>query len=197
MANLFDPNEAPEGEPTEIVVGDFIQWKRSDIAADYPTSEGYTAEYVARITGGGSTEIKLPQAAGSTDAYYLFTVSSETSASFIPGKYHWQLEITQTSSGNRIVVDIGDFQAIPDMDSNQADPRIHAEIMVAKIETILQGKADSDVSSYSIAGRSLTKMSFQELVDARDYYKREVVSHNNAELVKRGKKNGATVQVRF
>ena len=60
MANLFDAANAPEGEPTEIVVGDFIQWKRSDIADDYPTSSGYTAEYVARITGGGSTEIKLP-----------------------------------------------------------------------------------------------------------------------------------------
>jgi len=197
MANLFDAANAPEGEPTEIVVGDFIQWKRSDIAQDYPTSSGYTAEYVARITGGGSTEIKLAQAAGSTDDYYLFTVSSETSAAFLPGLYHWQLEITQTSSGNRLVVDIGDFEAIPDMDSNQADPRIHAEIMVDKIETILQGKADSDVASYSIAGRSLTKLSFQELLDARDHYRREVTQHKNAELVKRGKKNGATIQVRF
>lgn len=197
MANLFDAANAPEGEPTEIVVGDFVQWKRSDIADDYPTSSGFTAEYVARITGGGSTEIKLPQAAGSTDDYYLFTVSSETSAAFLPGLYHWQLEITQTSSGNRLVVDIGDFEAIPDMDSNQADPRIHAEIMVDKIETILQGKADSDVASYSIAGRSLTKLSFQELLDARDHYRREVVQHNNKELVKRGKKNGSTIQVRF
>jgi hypothetical protein len=197
MANLFDPSNAPEGEPTEVVVGDFIQWKRSDVAQDYPTSAGYTAEYVARITGGGSTEIKLPQAAGSTDDYYLFSVSSETSAAFIPGLYHWQLEITQTSSGNRLVVDIGDFTAIPDMDSNQADPRIHAEIMLDKIETLLQGKADADVSSYSIAGRSLTKLSFQELLDARDHYRREVVRHNNKELVKRGKKSGSTIQVRF
>ena len=194
MANLFDPNEAPEGEPTEVVVGDFIQWKRSDLVADYPLAS-YSAEYVARITGGGANEIKLP--ATESGGTYLFTVDSATSADFVPGFYHWQLEVTQTSSGNRVVVDIGDFTALPDMDSNQADPRIHAEIMVDKIQTILEGKADSDVSSYSIAGRSLTKMSFQELVDARDYYKREVVAHNNRELVKRGKKNGATVQVRF
>lgn len=194
MANLFDPNEAPEYEPTEIVVGDYLQWKRSDLVADYPLAE-YSAEYVARITGGGASEIKLP--ATESGGTYLFTVDSATSAEFVPGFYHWQLEVTQTSSGNRVVVDIGDFTAVPDMDNNQADPRIHAEIMVAKIETILEGKADSDVSSYSIAGRSLTKMSFQELVDARNYYKREVVAHNNAALVKRGKKNGATVQVRF
>lgn len=194
MANLFDPTLAPEGEPTEVVVGDFIQWKRSDLVADYPPSL-YSAEYVARITGGGSTEIKLPGTG--TDTHYLFTVDSATSSVFLPGLYHWQLEITQTSSGNRVVVDIGDFTAIPDMDSNQADPRIHAEVMVDKIETILAGKADSDVASYSIAGRSLTKLSFQELLDAREYYKREVNYHNNKELLKRGKSNGSTIKVRF
>ena len=197
MANLFNVANAPEGEPKELVVGDFIQWKRSDIADDYPTSSGYTAEYVARITGGGSNEIKIPQAASTTDDYYVFSVSSNTSESFSPGLYHWQLEITETSSGNRLVVDIGDFTAIPDMDSNQADPRIHAEIMIAKIQTILEGKADSDVSSYSIAGRSLTKLSFQELLDARDYYRREIVKHTNDELLKRGKSSGSTIQVRF
>lgn len=195
MANLFDAASAPEGEPTEVVVGDFIQWKRSDIVADYPPAL-YSAEYVARITGGGSTEIKLP-ATESTGYYYLFTVDSATSSAFSPGVYHWQLEITQTSSGNRLVAEIGDFTAIPDMDNNLADPRIHAEIMVDKIETILAGKADSDVSSYSIAGRSLTKMSFQELLDAREYYKREINHHNNKELLKRGKSNGSTIKVRF
>ena len=194
MANLFDASNAPEGEPTEIVVGDFIQWKRSDLVGDYPPAD-YSAEYVARITGGGSSEIKIP--ATENASYYLFTADSSTSASFSVGLYHWQLEITQTSSGNRIVVDIGDFEAIPDMDNNQADPRIHAEIMVAKIQSLLEGKADSDVASYSIAGRSLTKLGFSDLVDARDYYRREVVKHKNDSLTKRGKKTGSTIKVRF
>ena len=194
MANLFDPSNAPEGEPLEVVVGDFIQWKRTDIASDYPPAT-HSAEYVARISGGGLSEIKL--AATEQDGYYLFTVDSVTSAEFVAGKYHWQLEITQTSSGNRIVVDTGDFEVIPDMDDNQADPRIHAEIMVDKIQTILEGKADSDVANYSIGGRSISKMSFEELMDARDRFRAEVVAHNNRELVKKGKKNGATVKVRF
>ena len=194
MANLFDVTNAREGEPREVVVGDFLQWKRSDLVSDYPTSE-YTAEYVARISGGGETEIKLA-GTGYTD-YYLFTVSSADSADFAPGEYFWQLEITQTSSGNRVVVDRGMFTAIHDLDSNQADPRIHAEIMLHKIETILEGKADSDVGSYSIAGRSLTKLSFDELMTARDRYKAEVVAFNNKELVKKGKANGSTIKVRF
>lgn len=197
MANLFDAINSPEGEPSELVVGDFIQWKRSDLSEDYPTLSGYTAEYVARITSGSFDEIKIPQSASSTNDYYLFTVGSSASSAFLPGIYRWQLEVVQTSSGNRIVVDSGSFSAIADMDNSQSDPRIHAEIMVDKIETILQGKADSDVASYSVAGRSLTKLSFQELLDAREYYKREVNNHKNKELLKRGKSGGATIKVRF
>ena len=194
MANLFDVDHAREGEPLELVVGDFLQWKRSDLVADYPPAE-YSAEYVARITGGGANEIKLPSTENVN--YYLFTVPSADSVDFEPGYYHWQLEITQTSSGNRVVVDQGDFNVLPDLDNNQADPRIHAEIMIAKIETILAGKADSDVSNYSIAGRSLTKLSFAELMDARDRYKRELVQHENKENAKRGRKTAATIKVRF
>lgn len=194
MANLFDAANAREGEPLEIVVGDFLQWKRSDLVADYPPAS-YSAEYVARITGGGANEIKVAGTDGGD--HYLFTVSSVLSADFVSGKYHWQLEITQTSSGNRIVVDQGDFEAIPDMDDNQADPRIHAEIMIDKIQSILEGKADGDVSSYSIAGRSITKMSFDELMVARDRYRGELTKHENKELIKRGKSNGSTIKVRF
>lgn len=194
MANLFDAANAPEGEPLEIVVGDFIQWKRSDLVQDYPLAS-YSAQYVARITGGGNTEITL--AATETGGTYLFTVSSATSQDFVPGYYHWQLEVIQTSSGNRIVVDRGDFTAIADLDVNGADPRTHAQIMIGKIESILQGKADSDVGSYSIAGRSLTKMSFAELMTARDQYKREFQQEVIKDRIRRGKSSGATVKVRF
>ena len=194
MANLFDAANAPEGEPTQIVVGDFIQWKKAQIAQDYSTST-HSAEYVARITGGGASEIKIP--ATEVDGYYLFTIDSVTSTDFEAGRYHWQLEITQTSSGNRIVTERGEFEAIADLDVNASDPRTHADIMIAKIETILEGKADSDVGSYSIAGRSLTKMSFDELMVARDRYKAEVLKHQREELIKRGKASANTVKVRF
>lgn len=194
MGNLFDAANAPEGEPTEIVVGDFIQWKRSDLVDDYPTAT-HSAEYVARITGGGSSEIKL--AGTETSTYYLFTVDSVTSAEFVPGYYHWQLEVTETASGNRIVVDRGTFTAIVDLDVNNSDPRSHAEIMIGKIESILQGKADSDVANYSINGRSLTKMTFDELIKARDYYKSEFAREKNRERALNGDSTSQTIKVRF
>lgn len=194
MANLFDATNAPEGEPTEVVVGDFLQWKRSDLVADYPTDE-YTATYVARITGGGSNEIQL-EMTGQT-SYYLATVDSATSADFAVGDYHWQLEIVKDSTGDRIVVDRNYFTAIADLDVNQADPRTHAEIMVGKIESILEGKADNDALEYSVQGRSLKKYTFDQLIGLRDYYQREVVKYKNKLDIQQGRKGAATVKVRF
>jgi len=194
MANLFDPANAPTIEPETVVQGDWIQWKRTDLGADYPNT-AYTATYVARITGGGNTEVQVTGTASGSD--YLFSVNSATSEGFVPGLYHWQLEIKRDSDNNRLVVDRGYFTAIADLDVNGADPRTHAEIMVAKIESILSGKADSDVASYSVAGRSLTKMSFRELLEARDYYRSEVRKEQISERIRRGQSTGATVQVRF
>jgi hypothetical protein len=194
MANLFDAANAPEGEPLEIVVGDFVQWKRSDLVQDYPLAS-YSAQYVARITGGGNTEVLI--SATETGGTYLFTATSATTSNFEPGYYHWQLEVIQTSSGNRVVVDRGEFTALADLDVNGADPRSHAQIMIDKIESILQGKADSDVGSYSIAGRSLTKMSFAELMTARDQYKAEFQQEVVKDRARRGKPTGSTIKVRF
>lgn len=194
MANLFDASNAPTTEPEIVSPGDFIQWKRTDIGSDYPNS-AYTATYVARITGGGNTEIQVTGTASGSD--YLFSVSSTTSADFVVGVYHWQLEIKRNSDNNRIIVDRGYFTCVADLDNSGADPRTHAEIMVTKIESILSGKADSDVASYSVAGRSLSKMSFKELLDARDYYRKEVQKEVIAERIRKKQGTGATVQVRF
>lgn len=194
MANLFNAAESPTLEPENIVVGDFVQWRRTDLSGDYPNT-AYTMTYIARITGGGNTEIQLLGTNYEND--YLFTATSTTSASFVAGYYHWQLEAFQTSSNNRIVIDRGSFNIIVDLDINGTDPRTHAEIMLGKIESLLSGKADADVANYSIAGRSLTKMSFDELIKVRDFYKAEFRKEQIADRIRQGRSTGSTVKVRF
>jgi len=194
MANLFDEASAPEGEPLTIVVGDFIQWKKTSLASDYPTAT-HSAEYVARVTSGGASEIKMAAIERST--YYLFTVDSATSEAFNSGVYYWQLEITETASGNRIVVERGTFEAVVDLDVNGADPRSHAEVMLDKIESRIEDRADGDLTSYSIAGRSITKMAPDELMKWRDYYRREVAVERKRNAIARGKRGSATVVMRF
>lgn len=194
MANLFDENNAPEGEPLKIVAGDFIQWKKTSLAESYPPAT-HSAEYVARITAGGASEITIP--ATERTSYYLFQVSSATSAAFTAGYYHWQLEVVETASGNRIVIERGDFEIIADLDNNGADPRSHAEIMLAKIESLLEGRADKDVSSYSIQGRSISKMSIADLLQWRDYYRKEVLKERRDNAIALGRPTKTTMKVRF
>jgi len=205
MANLFDAANAREGEPDTIVIGDFVQWKKSNLVTDYPTSD-YTVRYVARISGGGDNEIIIT-GTGQTD-HYLFTVLNDNtgtgnnmtvtgSSHFVQGHYFYQLEVERNSDNERVVIDRGHFIVVPDLDINQADPRSHAEVMLGKIESLLSGKADSDVASYSVAGRSLNKMTFEELVNARDFYRREVKQEMNAINIKHGRKGSSTIKVRF
>ena len=195
MANRFDIDQAPDGrQPEKIVIGDYLLWKRTDLVSDYPLAD-YSMEYVARLTAGGNTEIKV--AATETNGTYVFEVDSSTSANYVAGFYHWQLEVTKTSTGDRVAIETGTFTAVEDLDVNGADPRTHAEIMITKIQTILEGKADADVSSYSINGRSLTKLSYQELVDARDYYRKEYVTERRTEDARNGVRSSQTILVRF
>lgn len=193
MANLFDSANAPTGVPTEVIVGDFIQFKITQFSDDYSNSL-FTMRFVARISTGGSTEIQVDATSLNDD--YLFSIPSATSANYTVGEYHYQLEIERNSDNERIVVDRGQINILTDFD-NQIDPRYHAEIMLGKIESILEGKADSDVSSYSIAGRSLTKLSPDELVQWRDYYRREVSAIKRQEAVKHGRKPKSTILLRF
>lgn len=194
MANLFEAAESPTIEPDRFVLGDYVRWRRVDISDDYPNT-AYTMTYVARITGGGSTEIQIVGTAYDND--YLFTVSSATSSNFTAGFYHWQLECVRNSDSNRIVIDRGTWDIVVDLDVNGSDPRTHAEIMVAKIESLLSGKGDADVANYSIAGRSLTKLSFDELLKARDFYRAEAHKEQMEDRIRQGRQSGSTVKVRF
>ena len=169
MANLFDSSTAPTTEPENIVIGSFFQWKRTDLGADYPPSL-YTLKYTARVQGGGDSEINITATASGSD--FLATITNTVSAAFLKGSYVWQADIERNSDGARVTVDKGYWEIVADLNLTSADLRTHAQIMIGKIESILSGRADSDVSSYSIAGRSLSKMSFRELTDARDHSKR-------------------------
>ena len=62
---------------------------------------------------------------------------------------------------------------------------------------MLSGKADADVSNYSINNRSLTKMSVAELIQFRDYYKAEYLREIRIQRNKSGQGSGSNILVNF
>ena len=190
--NYFDTVQ--EGYPHSIVAGDFVQFKRSDLVAIYdPTL--YTMEFIARIAGGGN-EIKITATNATT--HYLFQAASADTIGWDAGDYHWQLDVIRISDTERHTLERGhSLKVVADLDLANADPRSHEEITLGKIRSLIQGKADADVSSYSIAGRSLTKMTFAELTEAEDYFSKKVKSQEAKLDGQSNRDTGATSKVRF
>jgi len=194
MANLFDVDNAPNQEPSAIRAGSYLQWKRADISDDYDSAL-YDLVYVARLSGGTATEITIT--ASKISSQYVVQVASTVTQNYVIGDYYWQAEIHRLSDSEVVVVDNGQFSILPDLDIELADPSGHAEIMLRKVESLLEGRADKDVSSYSIAGRSITKMSVTELLEWRNFYKREAAQNKRKNDIANGRQTNSTIKVRF
>ena len=194
MANLFDADNAPKEVPRAIVIGDLVQFKLTQFSSDYPNTS-HSMTFMARSGTGANVEFSI--AASNSGDDYLFSASSNATAAFTAGLYHYQIEVLETSSNNRLILDQGELDVTVDLDVNAVDPRTHAEKMLQKIEAVLENRADADVSSYSIAGRSLTKMSPEELLTWRDNYRREVKAYRRKLDVKHGRRTSSTVVMRF
>jgi len=191
--NQFDRANYPTIEPDRLVAGERWTWRKDDLASDYPP-DSYSLEYIARSHGGSSTEFKIQ--ATEADSTYFIEVSSSTTASYPTGHIHWQAWITRTSDSEKIKVGEGQWYVLTDTDVAH-DPRTHAEIMLEKIQSLLEGRADNDVEEYSIGNRSLTKLSITDLMKWRDYYRQEVTKERQLTRVRSGKRPGNLVKVEF
>lgn len=195
MVNLFDQDNALPAEPTSVVTGTLVQWKRKDLSDIYAPAS-YDLVYNIRLKSGAGVD-KTITATTASDGSFLATLTSVITNAMIAGDYVWQAFIDRKSDHAKVAVGTGEFQLLANLDQNGADNRTHAQIMVQKIQSLLEGRADKDVSSYSIQGRSLAKMSITDLMMWRDYYRKEVAKEKQDALIAAGKPSNATVKVRF
>jgi len=167
MANLF--TSIPEKEPVTIYKGETVVWTRKDLT-DYPVGS-YAMSWSARLESNGGTAFTATVT--EVDDYYKFTLDNSATGGYTTGDYVWVLKVTQSSDSEELIIDTGKITVKDNYFGTTGDTRSHAKIMLDKIESLIEGRADADVSSYSIAGRSLNKLSVQELTEWRNYYKAE------------------------
>ena len=167
MANKF--TEIPEKEPITIYKGETVVWNRKDLT-DYPVGS-YAMSWTARLESNGGTAFSATVT--EVDDYYKFTLDNSNTGGYTTGDYFWVLKVTQSSDSEELIIDSGKITVKDNYFGSTGDTRSHAKIMLDKIESILEGRADADVSSYSIQGRSLSKIGIAELLQWRDYYKAE------------------------
>ena len=127
----------------------------------------------------------------------MFTFSHTLTQNITPGLYTYIVFVTDSSS-NRVTIDEGKLQILENLETTSTtELRSHAKILLDKIESLLSGKADADVSNYSINNRSLTKMSVAELIQFRDYYKAEYLREIRIQRNKSGQGSGSNILVNF
>jgi hypothetical protein len=182
-----------EGEPTVLVAGDTWTWQRSDIVGDYPVAS-YSLNYSMAREG----DVTLPTAivADEVNGTYQVNVSATVTAAKMPGTWRWVAFVLRTSDGARVVISSGVVTVKSDP-TVAGDVRTHAVKVLTAIEALIEGRATADVSSYSIAGRSLTKLTVDELLTWRAHYRREVKRERDAANIAAGRPTGRTHVVRF
>jgi hypothetical protein len=186
MADPFDTSTVPLYEPGSIVAGSYIAWrKRLELEA-----ATYSVKYRLTPTAGGT----MVEVSGSTtdDSVWLFEALSAVTGAWATGEYRWDILVTRTSDSEIAEIATGTLTVYASTD----DRRTHAEVMVAKIESLLTGRADDDVDNYSIKNRSLTKIPVEELTKWRDYYRAEVARTGGSTTSAATPKNN-TVRVRW
>jgi hypothetical protein len=182
--------------PASLRAGDTYSW--TETFADYPASEGYILEIILHARD--KAPIVITAAASGDD--YAVAISAATSKAYPPGTYHYQAYIcTKTDSviTAKYTQQTGQITIHPDLTSSdsQADFRSHAKKVLDAIEALIEGKATADVLSYSIAGRSIAKMSPEELIKWRDFYKHEYELEKQAEDLQKGLDVPNKIGIRF
>lgn len=165
MSNLFDSTNYATTEPTEMISGDFLAWKRTDLNSTYSNSL-YVLKYVLRLFGSGTTEIEITASASGTD--YLVEVASTVTANYSPGRYGFQAYITRNSDSARVTLKTGELKVVADRDSSTANPITHLRLRLDNLETAIETLTTKTASSYSIAGRSMNYSDLPELIRMRN-----------------------------
>lgn len=196
MANLFDRDNYPLQEPETLVVGDRWVWKRTDLVSDYPV-DTYALTYEFHCGAGGGQSHQFTITATETTDAYIVEVPSATTAAYNAHTYQWYAYITRSSDSERVAIDNGITKLVDNYADTTADQRSHAKKALDSIEAVIENRATIDQSSFSIAGRSLSRMSIDELLRFRDYYKAEYNRELQKAKIKNKKPTGNMIGVRF
>ena len=183
--NPFDNTSLSPNEPDAIVAGSYAAWRR---LLEYSSAD-YSLRYDLVPRAGGTT---LTVTGTQDGDYWRFVVPSAASGAWTAGEYRMNLVLIRSSDSEEAEVETGSVTIF----ASTEDRRTHAEIMVEKIQTLLDGRAAHDIESYSIKSRSISRMSVAELLKWRDYYLDEV-ARTRGSVKKRTGANPSTLRVRF
>ena len=183
--------------PSQIRAGDTISWIES--ISDYLATAGWALAFALRAKDLPPITIN----ASTSGSDYAIIITAPTSKAYKPGTYSWQAYISKGTSPDfteKYSIATGRIEILPNLTiaTSETELRSHAKKVLDAIESLLEGKAlAGDASSYSIGGRSITKMMPEELIKWRSFYKTEYERELEAEAIAKGLDSPRRIGVRF
>ena len=176
-------------EPEKLTSG--VTWKWKKTVSDYPASE-WALTYYLRKSGVTATSFSAT-ADGDT---HLVTVAAATTAAYASGVYDfigWVVKGTEKFEVFNSVIEV-----LPNPTNTSAyDPRSHARRVMELLEAAMEGRVPNGMESYSIGGRSISKIPLNQLRELWEKYKQDVVMEEQAERLVNGRRSGKNIGIRF
>jgi len=174
-------------EPKSFTAGETVSWK---VYSDkFHPADGWELSYHLR---GSSYGAIIEIAAIPEDSNHSVYLSADETITYQPGIYWWQC--FARSGDDQHLVASGQIEVKANLATlEHYDGRSHVKKVLDAIEYTILGKASRDQLSYSIAGRSLSRMNPSELLEWRDKYKAEYVQLQR----KSGTLKDQIIKVRF
>jgi len=181
--------DIPSTEPSEIVAGDTLKFKKS--LSDYPATI-WTLTYYLLKSG---TQITFSGTADGTD--HLINIANTVTALYTAGIYKWEAYISKT--GERYKIAEGTITIKTNLAAQTAgyDARSHVKKVLDSIEAAVEGRATRTDLAYTINGRSISHMAPAELIKWHSHYKILYQQELNAEKIKQGLATGRKILTRF
>lgn len=172
-------NETPTAEPSVVRAGD--TWKWTKHAGDHTPDDGWTLKYALHHKGSAAatgTKLEITATANPDGVNHDVLVAKTDTDDLLPGNWTWVAYVEKGSE--RYTYDAGVLFVEPNLALAAAGTQqSHNEKMLAAIQSVLQGRAVSDIESYQIAGRAVNKMPVAELLKLESTYLARVRQERN------------------
>ncbi len=175
--------------PASVYAGDTLNWLIS--FSDFPASDGWVLSYGFRSNNGSAINFS---SSSSGDDFALDVTAADT-ATWVPGSYKGVARVVNGSVSHTIWK--GSIEVLPNPLDTDYDPRSHARKCLDAINAVLEGKASKDVLSTTIAGQSIQRLTWTELLQAKSFYQGLVDGETNAENLENGQGSSSNVLIRF
>lgn len=175
--------------PSRIRAGDSIEFIYIPVDSSYVDSA-----YTATTTVINSSAKYSADSSTLLEGGFYFDIPSATSSEWTAGDYTLVLSIK--SENSRHTISQHNISVLPDLTSPVDLRTTNKQIFDALVSTI-EGSATYNQLKMSIAGRSIERMTLEELITAKNLYAKEVADEERAERVLDGKSKNKNIMVRF